>query len=596
MSDDEGSLATGNILKIHNGDSSLSNVSHYLQVCHVYDPIKSTYGTKYKITVHDNQHKMDAVLGTSFNHLVTSQELIVGSVLDVTKHTVNGSQGKQIMIINEMEVLQKECHQLGNPTPCPIKKAGGSKPSGFGNRGGFGGNNNGFGNNKAASNFASTGGGEFQMVTQLSPFQKDFKIKVRVTRKGPIRTWDNARGSGKLFSVDFLDMQGGEIQATCFNDVADKFYPLFEEDKVYIIQKGRIKVANKRYTHITNDYQIDLNSDSQVTLVDDDASILNMKYDFKPLSSLETSEDKAYVDVCGVITNVQDAQTFTSKKTQKELTKRNFKIADSSGAAIDVTIWGEDATNFPGQQGQVCCLKAARVSEFNGKSLSANKLALDPAGVQEVETLKQWWSAEGASANFTSLTTSGGNSGGRDEPPITLQDMENQGLGTRDDPDYFNLKVCVMRFPIDKESGKFPWYKAVPDTEGPAYKVEPADDGVGWYCTKNGKNYNTYIPRYVLRMRVSDHTGSAWLNAFNDAAVNIIGKEAKELEGYVNNGDDKSFQSSFDERLYTPFNFRVRAKQESYNDENRRRLDVMSAKPIAIEDDAKQMLAALQSM
>lgn len=597
MADEEGSLSTGNVLKIHNGDTSLANVSHYFQVAHVHEPVKGSFGPpKYKITIHDNQHKMDAVLATTFNPIMEKKELIVGSVIDVTKHTTNGHQGKQIMIINEMEVLQKECHQLGEPKPCPIKSASTAKASGFGSRSGFGSNNNGFGNNKAASNFASTGGGEFQMVTQLSPFQKDFKIKVRVTRKGPIRTWNNDKGSGQLFSVDFLDMQGGEIQATCFNDVAEKFFPIFEEDKVFIISKGRIKVANKRYTHITNDYQIDLNSDSIVTPCDDDSSILNMRYDFKPLSSLETSEDKAYVDVCGVITNVQDAQTFTSKRTQKELTKRNFKIADNSGAAIDVTIWGDEATGFPGQQGQVCCLKAARVSEFNGKSLSANKYALDPTGIAEVDNLKQWWATEGSAANFTSLTTSG-QSGGRDEPPITLQDMENQGLGTREDaPDYFNLKVNVMRFPIDKEAQKFPWYKAVPESDGPAYKVEPADDGVGWFCPKNNKTYNNYIPRYVLRMRVSDHTGSAWLNAFNDAAESIIGKAAAELEGFVNNGDEKSFQSSFDDRLYIPFNFRVRAKQENYNDENRRRIDVMSAKPIAIEDDAKHMLDALEAM
>lgn len=595
MSDDEGQLATGNILKIHNGDTSLANVGHYLQVAHIFDPIKSQYGTKCKITLHDSVNKMDAVLASKYNSLITGQEIIVGTVLEVQKHTVNGHQGKQIMVINEMEVLQKECHQLGEPKPCPPKATGGKKASGFGSKGGFGGNNSGFGNNKAASNFAATGGGEYQMVTQLSPFQKDFKIKVRVTRKGPIRTWNNDRGSGKLFSVDFLDMQGGEIQATCFNDVADKFYPLLEEDKVYIVQKGRIKVANKRYTHITNDYQIDLNSDSMITPADDDGGIMNMKYDFKPLSSLENSEDKAYVDVCGIITGVQDAQTFTSKKTQKELTKRNFKIADSSGAAIDVTIWGDDATGFPGQAGQVCCLKAARVSEFNGKSLSANKMALDPQGVPEVDTLKKWWASEGSAAQFQSLTVSG-TSGGKDEPPITLQEMENKGLGTRDDPDYFNLKVSVMRFPIDKESGKFPWYKAVPESDGPAYKVEPGDDGVSWYCAKNGKSYNSYIPRYVLRMRVSDHTGSAWLNSFNDAAVNIIGKEAKELEGYIDSGDDRSFQAAFDDRLYVPFNFRVRAKQEMYNDENRRRLDVLSAKPIAIEDDAMQMLNALETM
>jgi len=171
-----------------------------------------------------------------------------------------------------------------------------------------------------------------------------------------------------------------------------------------------------------------------------------------------------------------------------------------------------------------------------------------------------------------------------------------KGLGTSEKPDYFNLKVGVIKFPLNKEEGKFPWYKAVPESDGPAYKVEQGDDGMSWYCQKNGKSYNSYVPRYVLRMRVSDYTGSTWLNAFNDAAESIIGKPASDLEAYVNNGDDKAFQNSFDDRLYVPFNFRVRAKQEIYQDEPRRRIDVMSAKPIDICDDGRNMLAALNAM
>lgn len=596
MSDDSGSLSSGNILKINNGDKTLAKESHYFQVLTVHAPKQNNYGPpKYKITIHDSEHSMDAVLASRYNHHMTKNEIINGTVIDVKAHTVNGHQGKQIMIINEMEILQKECEILGSPVPCPASTSNTSKPSGFGSRSGFG-SSNGFGNNTANNaSLVGAGNSQYQLVTQLSPFQKDFKIKVRVTRKGPIRTWNNDKGSGKLFSVDFLDMNGGEIQATCFNDVADKFYAIFEEDKVYIVAKGRIKVANKRYTHITNDYQIDLNQDSVVEEVGDDSSIQNMKYDFKPISALADLVDKSYVDMCGVVTSVQECNTFTSKRTQKELTKRTFRIADNSDNSVEVTLWGDEATGFTGQEGQVCCLKAARVSEFNGKSLSANKYALDPAGVPQVQELQQWWSAEGSKKSFTSLTTSG-QTGGRDEPPITLFEMENQGLGTRADPDYFNVKVNVMRFPIDKENEKYPWYKAVPETDGPAYKVEQADDGLGWYCPKNNKTYNEYCPRYILRMRASDHTGSAWLNAFNESAQAIIGKPASDVEAFVKNGDDRSFQACFDEPLYKPFNFRVRAKQETYNDEPRRRLDVMSAKPIDLVTDAKDMLSALESM
>ena len=36
---------------------------------------------------------------------------------------------------------------------------------------------------------------------------------VRVTKKSDIRTWSNARGEGKLFSLELMD-ESGEIRCT----------------------------------------------------------------------------------------------------------------------------------------------------------------------------------------------------------------------------------------------------------------------------------------------------------------------------------------------------------------------------------------------
>ena len=57
-------------------------------------------------------------------------------------------------------------------------------------------------------------------------------IKARVSNKAPIRTYENARGPGKLFSCDLVD-QSGEIRATAFNAECDKFHSLLEIGEVY---------------------------------------------------------------------------------------------------------------------------------------------------------------------------------------------------------------------------------------------------------------------------------------------------------------------------------------------------------------------------
>lgn len=64
-------------------------------------------------------------------------------------------------------------------------------------------------------------------IVGLSPYQNKWVVKVRVTSKSPIRQWSNARGEGKLFSMDLTD-ESGEIRATAFKEQCDKFYDMIE--------------------------------------------------------------------------------------------------------------------------------------------------------------------------------------------------------------------------------------------------------------------------------------------------------------------------------------------------------------------------------
>jgi len=596
-------LARGSFMRINNGEN-LNKDSMYLQIL---DITKMPNG-RYKLKLNDQENWMMALAQQNRNSVFMNEEAIAGSVIELTDHIINNVNGQKMMIMKEWTILQKDCEILGNPAPIPAAQPAQSKPSGFGSSGGFGGSKPaGFGGQTRSNNpfggASSTGGGggddsEFQPVTQLSPFQKAFKIKVRVTRKGPIKTWNNSRGSGKLFSVDLLDHHGGEIQATMFNDAVDKFYVIFEEGKVFTISKGRVKIANKRYTHITNDYQLDLNEHSEVTLVGDDTSIRAQVYDFKTLDQCADLEGNSYVDAIGVCDNVGEIQNFTSQRTQKELTKRSFRIADQTGTAIECTLWGNEAQNLDPNSilNQVVAVKAARVSDFNGKSLSVNGVDVNPAGCPETAVLQKWWTTGGSDAKINSLTQTRGG-GGRDAPPITLAEVEKNRLGTTaEKPDYFNVIGTVMQIPVDMEKRQ-PWYNAVPDTDIPAYKViEDPNGGEGWYCEKNGKNYTDYLPRYILRCKIADGTSTEWLNMYNDEAVKILGHEAKELESMYNNKEESRFNQVFKDAQHKTWNFRCRAKQQEYQGEMTRRIDAVGATEINYVDDSLRMCQLIETL
>lgn len=100
-------------------------------------------------------------------------------------------------------------------------------------------------------------------IEGLSPYTNAWTIKARVTQKTDIKTWSNQRGEGKLFSVTFMD-ESGEIRATGFNAVVDALYDKLEEGKVYFVSKARVNLAKKKFNNVANEYELNLEKNTEV--------------------------------------------------------------------------------------------------------------------------------------------------------------------------------------------------------------------------------------------------------------------------------------------------------------------------------------------
>lgn len=84
-----------------------------------------------------------------------------------------------------------------------------------------------------------------------------------------------------------LLVQGTQIQATMFNDAARKFYEKFSLGKVYYVSRGTLKVANKKFKTVQNDYEMTLNVNSQVDEVSSEAAFVpETKYNFVKIDML----------------------------------------------------------------------------------------------------------------------------------------------------------------------------------------------------------------------------------------------------------------------------------------------------------------------
>jgi replication factor A1 len=54
------------------------------------------------------------------------------------------------------------------------------------------------------------------------------------------------------------------IQATMFNETAERWNSKLEENKVYIFANGKVNLANKRFTSIKNDYSLTFGNETEI--------------------------------------------------------------------------------------------------------------------------------------------------------------------------------------------------------------------------------------------------------------------------------------------------------------------------------------------
>ena len=63
-------------------------------------------------------------------------------------------------------------------------------------------------------------------ISLLNTFTQEWVIRVKVFKKYPLKFYKNQRGQGCIFNLDLMDKQKTQIQATMFNESAEKWAPL----------------------------------------------------------------------------------------------------------------------------------------------------------------------------------------------------------------------------------------------------------------------------------------------------------------------------------------------------------------------------------
>ncbi|KAF2901892.1 hypothetical protein ILUMI_04293 [Ignelater luminosus] len=589
----------------------------------IEDPIMQVLGSKriastsadkerFRLLLSDGKYLVSfAMLTTQINDKIVNGELVDNTIIKVKRFITSvinsgGKSNKRVLVILEMETLLPgdQTEKIGNPEHLPETdidtelddsttsnnaKTNGqvnssSKPAPA--------STNRIMSKKSANVDlnASLQDHVILPISSLNPYHNTWVIKARVSNKSGIRKWSNSRGEGQLFSMDLVD-ESGEIRCTGFRDVVDKFYDMIEVDKVYYISKCVIKVANKQFNSVKNDYEMTLINDTIIQECHDaDIAIPQTKYDFINIDKIANIETGTIVDVIGICKSVSEVLTFTARSSGRELKKRELILVDQSNSGISATLWGNDAEKFEGSSQPVVAIKGAKIGEFGGGKnlniLGSSILKINP-DIPESHRLRGWFDNGGMQQNVTNISAKS-SGGGLQTPWLSLKEAQNQPSESVEKGVYFQTKATVLMFRSENCL-----YKACP-TEDCKKKVVDMENGM-YNCEKCGRQYPNFKYRLLGSMNIGDWSGNQWVSMFASEAEKVLGMTSEQV-GEAAEANPQALTGITDKANFKQFILKCRAKTDTFNDEVRLKTVVIKVDNINYKEYNAHLISRINEL
>ncbi|KAI0306720.1 replication factor-a protein [Multifurca ochricompacta] len=530
----------------------------------------STTADRYRIIISDGLHFLQAMLATQLNYLVEEDLITKNTLAVIETMSCQHILDKRLVILLSLRVLQRESPKIGNPAPLTMtppqpKTDGVSSP---GTVASVSSSTVPQSHNQQAGNRTNP----IYPIVALTPYQNNWRIKARVVQKSDIRHYSNQRGEGRFFSVTFMD-ESGEIKGTAWNAVVDDLYEKLRENHVYLVSKARVNLAKKKFSTVSNDYELSLDRGTEIEECHDaDAPVI--RYNFVNLSGLQDLQKEAICDVVVVVKEVSDLSEINTRNN-KVTQKRDLVVVDNSGFSVRLTLWGKQAEQFNTLPDSVIAFKGVRVNDFNGRSLSllsSGAMTIGP-DIPEAHTLKGWYMDGGAQASFNSHTQARSLSGPggtiNRSDMRTINDVREAQLGMSDKPDFFSTRATIMHIKTDNIL-----YPACPTPQCNKKVTESHD---GWRCEKCDRSFEKPEYRYIISMAVGDHTGQIWLSGFNDE------ENAAKANHIIHSA------------TCNMYSFACKASQHSFNDQNRVRYGIQRMQPLDYLAESRSLIELLHS-
>ena len=524
---------------------------------------KASSQVRYKLSVSDGEHYMQAMLTTQHNYLVDNGQLAGGSVIEIVEYIVQsmdkGGVKKHILIIMQLKVINSSVPRIGQPrnimevasaaaaAPAPAPAAAAAAAPMPGGGPGPGAAPMGSSSYGKAPVQRAPANVRYTAIADLNPYISNWTIKGRVTMK-KIQRYSNAKNpDGRILKLEICDKDKQTIQASLFNQDCDRWDPVVQEKKVYAFSQGRVKMANARYNNCSSQYEISLGRESNITEVHDDMSHIVIPYNRTRIDQLATVTLPNTVDVMGVVKSFQPCSEITSKKGMP-LTKRDVVLVDETSTEIKMTLWGDHAkmADSSFENNPVLLGKGVSISDFSGRSLStyrSSQIFFNPEFAEETAKISAWWSAGGATQATNQLTEARSGTKRTIENRKPLSAIADEQLGTNlEKADWVDTKVYINFQRAERFA-----YPSDPTTKKKLVK----DDMTGkWRNERDNTEFAKPTWRYIMSLQVADDSGARWVTAYDEQATTMMGGfKADDLQQIFENGGESAVKAKMQEMM-----------------------------------------------
>ncbi|KAJ3447320.1 replication protein a 70 kda DNA-binding subunit a [Anaeramoeba flamelloides] len=570
-------LTDGSIPKIFKNEECVHPILQVTDLEETHSKSKDKETVRYRLKLSDGKFYLLATLNRQLNEMVINEEIKNFSFIKLLNYQKTVIKNTDFLLVSNLESVSTETAKIGEPTQftneteeneIEIEKEHEQEQE--------------TGKEQEQTTFKTqpleTG---ITLLRNLNTYNKNWKIKVRVTNKTEPKIYNKNGKQGQVMYVTLVDSNGDEMRATMFNDNVTKFNKVLQVSKCYYISGGMLKPADRRFSSIQSDYEINFNNYTTITLCTNTSDLPKEAYHYKKLSEIEKTQNGMKIDVLGIIAEVGELIEVKSR-TGMQLKKRECILADQY-MRISCNFWGEIAEKNTFPDNPVIILKGANVGEYlNKKNISASssvRIILDPE-INEAQEIRDWWYRGGGKKNQEQLGKTIGKSFSsntnwieNDRDP--LSNILNLNLGGGEKADYITSKVTITHILHDENN---PVCYPSCTFENCTKKVTL--QGSHWVGEKCNHRVQKPNYRYNPKIRLTDSSSSIYATAFNQICEDILGAKAEHIETLKQQGRNDEFNEIFNKAVPLEGLARIRITESEYEGKTFKRSILSSFKPI----------------